>query len=87
MSLIEIEYAMLKHLKMQPSELWAKPFYEIEYLIDLFKKDKEAEEKERKKQEDAQANESYKMPSVGSMFKEAQGSLGSFSSSIKMPKL
>lgn len=85
MNLIEIEYVMLRQLKMQPSELWAHPFYEIEYLIDLFKKDQEEQEKQRKNQEDASG-----VPNIGSMgssmMRDAKNSFNSMTSGFKMPK-
>ena len=82
---------MLKHLKMQPSELWAHPFYEIEYLIDLFKKDQEEQEKQQKMQEEDQKKQSSSMPNMSSMsssmFKDAKSALGSMTSGFKMPSM
>lgn len=51
MNLSKIEFILLKHLHLQPSELWAKPFYEIEYLMEHMKEDQEEQDKARKKEE------------------------------------
>lgn len=69
MNLSEIEFIFLKHLKLQPSELWRKPFYEIEYLMEHLKKDNEKESKRQKEEEEKYKKEQGQ---IGRMQKEMQ---------------
>jgi hypothetical protein len=77
----EVEYILLKHLRLQPSELDKMEFYRAELLIENFKKYSE-KEKEAQKEQEKEYNQKFsdlksgiKMPSIPS--------LGSF----KMPKI
>ena len=49
----KIEYILLKHLGLQPSELERLPFFRVESLLANFKEDNE-KENARKKEEDKQ---------------------------------
>lgn len=55
MNWFEIEFILLKHLKLQPSELDRMEFYRAEYLLHFFKefseREKEQSDKEYKKQD------------------------------------
>ncbi|MCK9575385.1 MAG: hypothetical protein M0R51_05460 [Clostridia bacterium] len=74
---------LLKHLRLQPSEIWQKPFYEIEYLIDNMKEDNEEQEKLRKEEESKQKKESMSISSMkqdfGNMTKNFNSSMGNMS--------
>jgi hypothetical protein len=86
MNLSKIEYALLKQLHLQPSELWRKPFYEIEYLMEHMKEDYEEEKKRRKSEEDQHKKYSAQF---GNMQKEMQQMNKNFDKSIgnfSMPK-
>lgn len=86
MSLIKIEYALVKQLHMQPSEIWAKPFYEIEYLLDLLQEDNE----EQRRQQEKESEGSGKTPGMGdmkSMMRDSTNSMKNIASGFKMPSM
>lgn len=82
MNLSKIEYQLLKHLHLQPSELWVKPFYEIEYLMEHWKEDHEEQEKQRQKEEQKVSKEEM---SIKNMQKEMNNMTKNFGST-SMPK-
>jgi hypothetical protein len=77
----EVEYVLLKHLRLQPSELDKMEFYRAELLIENFKKYTE-KEKEAQKEQEKEYNQKFadlksgiKMPNIPSF------------SSFKIPKI
>lgn len=81
-----IEYILLKHLHLQPSELERLPFYRVEALIKNFKKDNEEEEKRRKKEEDEQKSK-YNLGDHKKYMKDAKSGSLSKGGMPKMPKM
>ena len=92
----EVEFVLLKHLKLQPSEIDRMEFYRVEYLLENWKEHTEKEQKHRKDEEDRQSAEyspSAMQRQQGSMMQKYMGqnnmpkmpSMGSMSMP-KMPK-
>jgi len=79
----EIEYYLLKQLKLQPSELDRLEFWRAETLIEIHK-DKTEEENRRRKKENEQQGAS--VPSMGSFMNQQQSMYKNLSSGLKMPK-
>jgi hypothetical protein len=80
-SWFEIEFALLKVLKLQPSELERMEYYRVEYLLENLKNYNEERKKEEKKQEDNSAMSSP-MSSAQSMFNTAQKGIPNLGSSM-----
>jgi len=82
----EVEFILLKVLKLQPSELDRMEFYRAEILMENLKEFNEEQEGKRKKDEE-QYDQSGMMGQANSMMRGAQQSLPSFSmpSSTSMP--
>lgn len=83
---------LIKHLKIQPSEIDKMEFYRVEYLIDELK---EYNEKENRQYEDQNKNTNISrfnpndFMKGASKFKENvfKGSMPSFGSGFKFPKI
>jgi hypothetical protein len=58
-----MEFMLLKHLGLQPSEIDRMEFYRIEYLIDHFKEWNEEEKKRQEAEEKKQKSETSSMSS------------------------
>ncbi len=80
-SWFEIEFALLKVLKLQPSELEKMEYYRVEYLLENLKNHNEERQKEQKKQEEGMGN-TNPTSSAQSMFSSAQKSIPSFNTSM-----
>jgi hypothetical protein len=84
MNLSKMEYQLLKHTHIQPSEIWQKPFYEIEYLLEHLKEDHEEQEKQRQAEE---KKHSEKEMSIKGMQKEMNSMTKNFNmNNLNMPK-
>jgi hypothetical protein len=89
----EVEFVLLKHLKLQPSELDAMEFYRVEYLLENWKEHTEKENKSRKEQESDTTDKyspSAMQRSQSSMMKNYMGgnnNLGSMGGNMSMPKM
>jgi len=94
MNWFEIEFVLLKHLKLQPSELDKMEFYRAEYLMENFKAfiDKE-NDKNKRQHDDQKQNQGFDMDSMKSdqnkmMNKYIGGSgLSKMAGQFKMPKI
>ena len=79
----EVEFVLLKILRLQPSELDRMEFYRAEILMENLKSYQEKESDHRKRQEDDQHintpsfNQGSLMKDAGSILKGAQGSIPS----------
>ena len=80
----ELEFLLLKIIRLQPSELDRLEFYRAEMLIENLKNYSEKENDQRKKEESEQQNKNSSLGDATSMMKNAQRSLPKFSSP-KMP--
>ena len=82
----EVEFILLKVLKLQPSELEKMEFYRAEILMENLKEFNEEEEGRRKKDEE-KYDTSNPMSSSNTMMRDAQRSMPSFNmpSSGSMP--
>jgi hypothetical protein len=78
----ELEFLLLKIVRLQPSELDKMEFYRAEILIENLKKFSEKEGEQRKKEEESQ-QKSMSMQSPSSMMRDAQKSLPK----VSMPKI
>ena len=94
MNWFEIEFVLLKHLKLQPSELDKMEFYRVEYLMENFKAFIDKENDKNKRQHDEQKqNQGFDMDSMKSdqnkmMNKYIGGSgLSKMAGQFKMPKI
>ena len=85
MNLIKIEYIFVKNLKMQPSELWNRPFYEIEYLLEIYEDDMKEQEKRHKEEEEKQKKDMGSYGDFGKQFSSFKNDFNSMSSNFKMP--
>jgi len=83
MNWCEIEYILLKTLRLQPSELDRLEFWRAELLLEIHK-EKTEEENKRRKQEEAN---SPNMPNMNSMMSNTQNMFKGMSSGGGMPKL
>ncbi len=77
----EVEFSLLKVLRLQPSELEGMEFYRAEYLMENLK---EFNEKEKEKNGETEKSQSEMMknfpkPSMDSIMRGANASLPSFS--------
>lgn len=74
---LEVEFILLKHLKLQPDVLDKMEFYRVEYMLHFFKeyaeKEKAANDKENGKQ------------SSSSMIKDAHRNQSNMMKNMKMP--
>jgi hypothetical protein len=93
MNWFEIEFVLLKHLKLQPSELDKMEFYRVEYLMENFKAFIDKENDRNKRQHDEQnKNQDFDMNSMQSnqnkMINKYIGgnSLSKMAGNFKMPK-
>ena len=85
MNLSKMEFLLLKHLNLQPSEIAEMEFYRLEYLIEHFKEWNEEEKKKREKEESKQKKEQGSMMDYKKELKKQQKSQGNFSKP-KLPK-
>lgn len=85
MNWCEIEYILLKTLRLQPSELDRMDFWRAELLIEIHKEKTEEENKQRKKQEQQTGETS----GMGSLLSQQKSMMSSFAngSAFKMPKM
>jgi hypothetical protein len=81
----EVEFILLKVLKLQPSELDKMEFYRAEILMENLKNFNDEEEGRRKKEEEKQGL-SDPMKGAADMMRSSQRSLPNFSSP-SMPNL
>ena len=76
---LEVEFILLKHLRLQPDVLDKMEFYRVEYMLHFFKeyaeKEKAAQEKENGQQ------------SSTSMVKEAQRNQANMMKNMKQPSI
>jgi hypothetical protein len=79
----KIEYILLKHLNLQPSELERLPFHRVESLIKNFKEDNEKENARRAEEEKKQKAE---MGDVSNL-KKQQKNITKSHGMPKMPKM
>lgn len=75
----ELEFLLLKIIRLQPSELEQMEFYRAEFLIENLKNHSEKESDARKKEEEQQ-REQMQQPNASSMMREAQKSMPKFTS-------
>ena len=77
----EVEFSLLKVLKLQPSELERMEFYRAEYLMENLKNFNDEEKKRNGEQENSQKEmmQNFPKPSVDSLMKGSKASLPSFS--------
>ena len=75
MNWCEVEYVLLKTLKLQPSELDRMEFWRAELLLEIHK-DKTEEENKRRTQQEQQQN----MPNMSSMMQQQQNMFKGLSS-------
>ena len=69
----EVEFLLLKILRLQPSELDKMEFYRVEYLMENLKEWNEKEKNHREKEESDKGFDASSMTSqANSMFKNAQ---------------
>jgi hypothetical protein len=73
MSWFEVEYILLKTLRLQPSELDHMEFYRAEILLEIHKEKTEEENKRRKKQEDQQG---ANMPNMSGFMGQQKAFMG-----------
>ena len=79
----EVEFVLLKHLKLQPDVLDKMEFYRVEFLMENFKNDSENEGKRNKEQEDEQKekyNPNSMMKNQQNMMKQYTGGNNNLSS-------
>ena len=79
-----MEFILLKHLGLQPSEMDRMEFYRLEYLVDNFK---EWNEEEKKRQEAEEGKQKGDFGSMSQMRKEFDGMRNSQMGSISAPKM
>ena len=79
----ELEFLLLKIIRLQPSELDRMEFYRAEFLIDNLKKHSEEENKNRKKEEEKYNESTLKQPNPSKLMADAKKSLPS--TFAKMP--
>jgi hypothetical protein len=85
MNWCEVEYILLKTLRLQPSELDRMEFWRAEVLLEIHKQKVEEENKQRKKQEEQQ---SAQMPNMSGIMGQQQSMLGNLTKgAFKPPKL
>jgi len=84
MNWCEVEYILLKTLRLQPSELDRMEFWRAELLLEIHKEKTEEENKKRKKQEQQNSESS----GIGSLLSQQKSMMSSFAngSTFKMPK-
>lgn len=86
----EVEYILLKTLRLQPSEVDNMEFYRVEILLENHKKWVEKENEERKKQDNETKATGFDKSSMSSqtnsMMKDAAKGLPKMGSLPKMPK-
>lgn len=82
MNWCEIEYILLKTLRLQPSELDRLEFWRAELLLEIHKERTEEENKKRKQEEANSPN----MPDMNSMMSNTQNMFKGLSGG-SMPKL
>ena len=82
----EVEFLLLKLLRLQPSELDAMEFYRAEFLLENIKEFNERENTNRKKEEEEQQKN---MPSMdmSSMMRQQQSMFNNTSSNFRMPSM
>lgn len=91
----EVEFILLKHLRLQPSELDAMEFYRAEYLLHFFReyaeKEKEQQEKEssRYNTNDMMKNSGFNKDSLKQMTKGNMPNMGSLGNNLpkKFPSM
>jgi hypothetical protein len=83
----EVEFLLLKVLKLQPSELDKMEFYRAEILMENLKNFNEEQEGRRKKDEEGQSyNAGHTQSEANRMMKDAQRSMPNISTpNISMP--
>jgi len=81
-----MEFLLLKHLNLQPSEIEKMEFYRLEYLIEHFKEWNEEEKKKREKEEAKQKKEQSSMLDYKKELKKQQKMQGNLSKKPKLPK-
>jgi hypothetical protein len=86
MNWCEVEYILLKTLRLQPSELDRMAFWRAELLIEIHKEKIEEENKQRKKQEQSQGGE---VGGMNSLLSQQKSMMSSFATGggFKMPKM
>jgi hypothetical protein len=83
MNWCEIEYILLKTLRLQPSELDRLEFWRAELLLEIHKEKTEEENKRRKQEESNSPN----MPDMNSMMSNTQNMFKGMSAGKGMPKI
>jgi len=81
MNWCEIEYFLLKMLRLQPSELDRMEFWRAEILVEIHKEKTEDENKKRKKQDDTQ---NAQMPDMSSMMQQQQNMFKGMAGGMKL---
>ena len=81
----ELEFLLLKILRLQPSELETMQFFRAEYLIENLKKHTEEENKQRKREEDEQQKGMPQQPNASKMMSDARKNMPT--PSFKMPNM
>jgi hypothetical protein len=79
----EIEYYLLKQLRLQPSELDRLEFWRAETLIEIHK-EKVEEDNRRKKKESEEQNAG--MPNMNSFMSQQQNMYKNVTGGFKLPK-
>jgi hypothetical protein len=79
----ELEFLLLKIIRLQPSELEQMEFYRAEFLIENLKKHTEEENKSRKKEEEDYQKGMPQQPNASKMMSDARKSMPT--PSFKMP--
>lgn len=81
MNWCEVEYVLLKTLRLQPSELDRMEFWRAEVLLEIHKEKVEEENTRRKKEEETQGS----TPNMSGMMSQQQNMFKGLSSGGKMP--
>lgn len=76
MNLSKMEFVLLKHLNLQPSEMDRMEFYRLEYLIENFREWNEEEKKRQDAEEKKYKNESGSMTSFKKDFDSMKNNSG-----------
>jgi hypothetical protein len=82
----EVEFILLKVLRLQPSELDKLEFYRAEILMENLKAWNEKESENRKKQEDTETEKAPKF-NQGSLMKDANKLMKGGGGNYAMPKM
>jgi len=81
----ELEFLLLKILRLQPSELETMQFFRAEFLIENLKKHTEEENKQRKKEEDDYNKGMPQQPNASKMMSDARKNMPT--PSFSMPSM